>query len=285
MKIQGQRRISCFAVLFSVAAFSASAQDSGIGYPTVAAALEALKARSDVEISVQAGWTIVREPAAGTLWSFTPADHPAHPAAVKRGTVSRDGAAYINMRVLCQAAKEPCDQLVDDFKKLNEKIVAEAGRPAIAVAASNKDKQWRPTSAQIDLVQRQTYAYFSARDSGKVEEAYSRFAASFKQNVSFEQWSGHLSDTRSRLGEVGSRRIRKITWYQDPPQGPPGIFAAVDFSSQFANTAVHCGFVAWRQEGDGSFMLVREEENFIGKAQAQSMKPEEFETLRAQFGC
>jgi hypothetical protein len=64
-------------VCTAMVALSASAQDGrGIGYPTVAAALEALRARSDVRISVQGGWTIVDDRSADTLWSFTASGHP-----------------------------------------------------------------------------------------------------------------------------------------------------------------------------------------------------------------
>ena len=48
----------------------------GIGFPTVAAALEALKSRNDLKISIQGGWTIVEDRSANTFWSFTPPNHP-----------------------------------------------------------------------------------------------------------------------------------------------------------------------------------------------------------------
>src|SRR5215831_1780765 len=94
----------------------------GIGYPTVAAALDALKARSDVNISVQGGWTIVDDRAASTVWSFTPPNHPAHPAAVKRAVVSRDGKVFVDMTALCQASKAACDRLMAEFNELNERM-------------------------------------------------------------------------------------------------------------------------------------------------------------------
>jgi len=50
---------------------------STIGYPSVAAALSALKAREDVNISVEGGWTIITEPGGLTMWSFSPPDQPA----------------------------------------------------------------------------------------------------------------------------------------------------------------------------------------------------------------
>ena len=73
-------------------------------------------------VSSQSGWTVITENGGLTLWSFTPPGHPAHPAAVKRVMSQKDGAWYVNMNVLCQADKAPCDQLVQDFKLLNERM-------------------------------------------------------------------------------------------------------------------------------------------------------------------
>jgi hypothetical protein len=99
------------------------APGSTIGFPTVAAALEALRARSDVQTSVQGGWTIVNDRANATLWSFTPQGSPAYPAAVKREIKQENGAVYIKMNIHCEATKASCDQLVLDFQKLNDAMI------------------------------------------------------------------------------------------------------------------------------------------------------------------
>jgi hypothetical protein len=261
-------------------------QGGGIGYSSVAEALEALKAKSGANVTVQQGWTIVDDRPGNAFWSFTPPGHPAHPAAIKRSIVSRDGGMYVDMSALCQAEKAACDKLIEEFKALNERMRSDIRPPqiAVSVSASNKDSGWRPTRAQIDQVQKQSYAYFSAKDGGKYQDAYSMTSASLQQLSPFEQWSAIADHTKAKVGAVLWRNLRRITWYKDTPQGP-GVFAAVDFNSQFANTEVHCGFVAWQEQPDGSFALVREEENFIESAQARSMKREDFERIRSQFGC
>ena len=68
----------------------AESQGDGIGYPTVSAALEALRAREDTTVSDHDGWTIVEIPASNEIWSFTPVDHPAHPAAVRHISLFRN---------------------------------------------------------------------------------------------------------------------------------------------------------------------------------------------------
>jgi hypothetical protein len=362
-------------LLLTIAALAFGQEGRGIGYPTVAAALEALKARSDVKVTVQNGWTIVEDRAGNAFWSFTPSGHPAHPAAVKRTIVSRDGGLAIDMTALCQAEKAACDRLIAEFKELNERMAQSMRKPLGAqslppseidverrgddsfrlvlksfrsttvdagqeellprarevcagrsvaygryefetheqlspptsekrqlvlrqditcgvdpgprpptVSVANPDRNWRPTPAQVQLVERQTHAYFSAKDARRYQDAYALFSPTQRQTLPFERWSANAEAFNSKAGEVRNRSIKKITWYKDPPSGGPGVFAAVDFSSQFANVDVHCGYVAWQEQGDGSFLLVREEENFIDNATARNLKPGELERFRARFG-
>jgi len=97
---------------------------STIGYPSVAAALSALRAREDVNIAVEDGWTIITEPGGLTIWSFSPPDQPAYPAVARRVFYQEAGAWFIKMDVRCEAEKAPCDQLQSDFETLNENMRA-----------------------------------------------------------------------------------------------------------------------------------------------------------------
>jgi hypothetical protein len=353
----------------------ARAQDPrSIGYPSVTAALEALRSRTDVTVSNQGGWTIVDERAGNAFWSFTPKDHPAHPAVVKRTLVTRDNNLSVEMTSLCEARKSACDQLMVEFRQLNERMsqavrnqvqpAADAqfetqriaddrfrvvmksyrsrsidaaqdellpkakelcgalqpgfgayefeqlvpvnasaaeprtltlkqeiwcsavppARPPI-VALSNKDTQWRPTADQLRSVENQTRAYFTAKDGRQYEHAYSMLAANLRLVQALGQWRATVEDLNARLGAFEAREVRRITWYKDPPQANPGIYAAVDFSSRFANSVLHCGYLVWHEPVDGSPSLVREEQNFIDKTTAQKMTPADIEKVRAQFGC
>lgn len=266
------------------ASLAALAQPAGgIGFATVAAALDALKARSDVTVSDRGGWTIIEDRAAKAFWSFTPLGHPAHPAAVKRTIVSRDGNLAIEMGVLCQAAKPACDRLVAEFQQLNEQM-GQSTR-ANPPPAQGADEQGRVPAAKVQLVEQQTRAYFAAKDGRKYQEAYALFSPSQKEAVPFDQWSSQLDEFNLKAGDVRSRTIRKISWYKDPPRNKPGLYAAVDFSSVFANVDVHCGYVAWQEQADGAFLLVREEQNFVDKATQQKLRPGELEKVRAEFRC
>lgn len=106
-----------------------TAEKKGIGYPTVSAALEALRTRTDVAISSHGGWTIVTDSGRRTFWSFTPPGHPAHPAAVKRTVVEKDGAIFIEMGALCQSERVACDKLISEFQALSDMIREATQRP------------------------------------------------------------------------------------------------------------------------------------------------------------
>ncbi|TKB45369.1 molecular chaperone DnaJ [Thalassotalea mangrovi] len=119
-------RIKSFLLLLIIATSSHAKEESAIGYGTVDAALTALKEKPDTKLSVQGGWTIIEDKEDGNfvLWSFTPESHEAHPAAVKRTILEKDKHIYVRMSALCQAEKEPCDKLMEQFEQLNKQIMA-----------------------------------------------------------------------------------------------------------------------------------------------------------------
>lgn len=98
-------------------------------YPSVATALDALRAKPGTSIREQAGWIIVEEKdsASPTLWSFTPLNHPAHPSAIKRQLVSEGGQVNLHMTVQCEATKAACDALVREFEDLNQQMIKAIG--------------------------------------------------------------------------------------------------------------------------------------------------------------
>ena len=101
---------------------SAASHSAALGYPSAAAALEGLKKKPGVTISVQGGWTIAADRSTNTVWSFTPPGHPAHPSVVRRTVVEKDGSIHVRTNVLCKAAKPTCDKLAADFNQLNNRM-------------------------------------------------------------------------------------------------------------------------------------------------------------------
>ena len=108
----------------SLAGAQQANDSSPIGYASVEEAFTALKADATATMSNHEGWTIFNQKNEGiyTLWSFTPDDHPTHPTVIRREIVKRGDEISIKMDALCHSSKLDCDQLIDEFKRINERI-------------------------------------------------------------------------------------------------------------------------------------------------------------------
>jgi hypothetical protein len=157
--------------------------------------------------------------------------------------------------------------------------------PQQQIASTNLDAAWRPSSAQHDSIDSTTKAYFAAQDANKAEAAYAFLSERQKKYVPFGLFSRMLDDFNTKAGELQSRTLRKVTWYKDTPQAGPGLYVAVDFSSNFSGLALQCGYVVWNEQPDGSFLQVREEVNLIDNATMAKLKPGQLEQIRTQFHC
>lgn len=152
-------------------------------------------------------------------------------------------------------------------------------------AALSPDAQYKPKDEQERRLVQAATTYFATKDEQRFNDAYAVFSVSYKQQVPLENWKNEMESFYASAGKPGGRTIRKVTWYKNPANAQPGLYAAVDFESRFANLALHCGYVVWRQQMDGSFELVREEENAIPNAIMSQLTPEKLQSIRAQFRC
>ncbi len=96
----------------------ASAGD--IGYKSPAEALADLKAKPGVTAREENDWIVLHDSANNTIWSITSDAHPAHPTALERAIVAREGQVLVEMNVLCGASREICDQVVAQFQQINQ---------------------------------------------------------------------------------------------------------------------------------------------------------------------
>lgn len=262
-----------------ISAIAAAASVNGTGYPSVAAALDALRARPDVRVTVQDGWTIADDKANSTLWSFTPAGHAAHPAVVRRTVVNQDGQPSIRMHALCQGSREACDALTEEFRRVN------AALQQALVAPKAPAAPWTPTASQKARVEELSRAYFAAKDAQRYREAWARLAAGAQQQASFAQWRSAAAEAAAKAGAALQRELKKVTVYRSAQGGMPGTYAAVDFTGRFANADTYCGYLVWSEQADGSFLLVREEENYIYKATDAQLTPEQRTKMRGVYRC
>jgi hypothetical protein len=91
-----------------------------IGYPTVKAAIEDLRAKPGILWSIGNGWTIADDEAAHVLWSFPPPTEPSYPSAVKRAIVKKPQGIGIQTSILCESNKTACDDLVREYQQLDQ---------------------------------------------------------------------------------------------------------------------------------------------------------------------
>ena len=96
-----------------------------IDYATVAQARAVLSQRTDVQSREDDGWLIVADAGAGAFWSFTPPDHAANPAVVKRTIHEKDGVVSVAMATLCEAPKPACADLTHQFEDINGRMRAD----------------------------------------------------------------------------------------------------------------------------------------------------------------
>lgn len=107
-----------------------------IGYPTMIAAYNAIKTRTDVVIKPNAKpfgwqqrsgpWYVVNESAnlggqANVEWAFTEGGHYAHPSVIKRIIdIGSNDHVYVDMAFKCGAENRlDCDKLLTEFKEAN----------------------------------------------------------------------------------------------------------------------------------------------------------------------
>ncbi|WP_426341811.1 DUF4019 domain-containing protein [Pseudoduganella sp. S-14] len=260
---------------------AAAATPDSIGYPSAAAALEALKARGDVAITEEGGWTVADDKAGHTLWSFTRPGHPAHPAAVRRTVVVENGQASIRMNALCQAKREACDNMLEEFRRMNAALQQSLAPPK-AVSAT---PAWQPTAPQKIRVEALSKAYFAEKDAARYAEAWARLGAGLRQQWTFEDWRDAMAASAARAGSVQQRELKKVTIYRSSQSGAPGTYAAVDFTGRFANAETYCGYLVWSEQADGSFLLMREEENYIYNETAARLTAEQRLKMKGVFRC
>lgn len=113
----------CSAACGLASAQALPEQPADIGYPTPAAALAALRAKPGVVITERPGWTVAEDQSEKAIWTIAEPGNPAYPAAVKRYLSSVGGSMHLEMRVLCSASKEACDNMVRQFQQLNSSVV------------------------------------------------------------------------------------------------------------------------------------------------------------------
>ena len=97
---------------------TSSPTPSRLEFPTVASARKTLQSEPGMSSTTYEGWTFVDDATRQTQWAFAPDTSPAHPAAVRRAAVERNGHLVIEISLLCEGAKDACSHLLKDFEEM-----------------------------------------------------------------------------------------------------------------------------------------------------------------------
>jgi hypothetical protein len=162
-------------------------------------------------------------------------------------------------------------------------ICGEPPAPAINSAAP-VGSDWKPAAGDREKVVALSYAYFAAKDEGRYAPAYEYLAERLRQMSPFEQWQASERAFREKAGRVGARHVVEVSWYVNPPDTAPGLYAAADFKADFAKVEV-CGYVVWLLRRDGTWRLVREEQNILDRESMRDASAAQLARIHDEMGC
>jgi hypothetical protein len=237
---------------------------------------------------------LYKDEVSNTFYAFTKPGHPAHPAWIARKLEPRGNSLGIAQIGYFAGAEPPFAKLFREFSALNEKLKEDANRKQSApelkgklehfIASSNVDKAWSPSGEQKEALESSVSNYFALVDKGQVDALYELFTQNVKQMMSRGQFEQIHASGLTGSGALNSRQLLKVTWYKDA-QGYSGVFAAVDYNTNFENFALHCGYVVFAEQAKGQYLVMRSEANKIEKTVALRMSEEQRQNTRKAFRC
>ena len=138
---------------------------------------------------------------------------------------------------------------------------------------SDSSPGWTPSQDQEQSAEKTARAFLAAKDAAQYNAAYDFLADLDKQQQPLDRFISDLRKFNALAGPVKERRIETVTWTKDSPSAPlPGVYAAMDFVSTFANVDRYCGFlILFQSSSGGPFRIMREEDNFIDNATAKAI--------------
>lgn len=159
---------------------------------------------------------------------------------------------------------------------------ASGSTPRVVNVTSDSVPGWLP-SEELERQARKTATDFMTdMDSGKYADAYAFLADVDRKDQSLSAFSERLREFNAHAGAVVERRIVTVTWTKNQDAPLPGIYAALDLVSRFANIDRHCGYlVLYQAPSGGVFQIMRQEDNFLDNVTAKQSSPEEVDKIWA----
>lgn len=122
-------------------------------------------------------------------------------------------------------------------------------------------------------------------EGGDGMASWSLLSAPMKQSHPLADWRAEVRKRAAAIGAESEHRIAKLTWYVDPPNGPPGIFAALDYGGKSRKQAFLCGYVALVRGSDGQWSVARVESGWIPVEVAKGAAPDHLAQLKQSMRC
>jgi hypothetical protein len=106
-------------------------------------------------------------------------------------------------------------------------------------------------------------AWLNLVEAGDAEASFAQLAPTFQGNLTPAEWREVITRTRRDLGKRVSRTLRRVVWYDNPPNAPlPGLYAAVEYDSVFENADKHFQYVILHSQNRAPFRVMRNEATF-----------------------
>ena len=208
-----------------------------------------------------------------SVWYFTKPGHPAHPGVVER-QVTRDAKGAVSVSengwsFAPDAAQPAFKTFIGQIRALDRQMMTSLYQRHAAGASANipTSGNTKPGARDNEAVIALTAYFFTLEDGGHYEDAYALFDPGLTALLPLSQYAATTNEARSQVGAVKRRAILHIDWEKNVPNAPPGTYAALDYAA-IAERGQLCGYVAWRKQPDGFFILVRKETTVVPNAQS-----------------
>lgn len=142
-----------------------------------------------------------------------------------------------------------------------------------------------PTADDEAMIHSRTLAFLTAKDRGDFDAAIAMFGTTTGAMLTEENWRSPRRTFNESAGIPLQRQVLRLTWYDDPAGAEPGRYAAADYSASYDNAAFYCGYVVWRLQPDGGYLIVREEEGQMKPSEAHLVALGDIAAARVQMGC
>lgn len=146
--------------------------------------------------------------------------------------------------------------------------VACTDAPTVSVAKPFFDD--RDARTDEATVRAASLKYLESIDAGKAEVAFESWSDSMAATLTRSSWIAEQNAFAKSAGKLLERSLYKVTRYENPANGLPGLFIAVDFSSRYEHLEFSCGYLVWSLV-DTTFQLVRVESNVLDNETAKKM--------------